>query len=216
CARYRLQFPSASTFRPDVLLRRIRVHFHAGAIPIEFPSRPRGNISQKESLGDQPREFEISARLHFASLAGVQPFAFIARRPGQRFWWLLVAVHLRFANKLRTRPIKSTKNFAAIPHKKKSFIPVFALYLERAVFFQLLRPRRLQTTVIPREFHRRHVAPRREAVTDDRGQRVRLFIPIRGTRFHTHGRFEFQHAKNCVEAVRTHVAESATTEISPP
>src|SRR4029077_19231951 len=77
-ARYRLQFPSASTFRPDVLLRRIRVHFHAGAIPIEFPSRPRGNISQKESLGDQPREFEISARLHFASLAGVQPFAFIA------------------------------------------------------------------------------------------------------------------------------------------
>src|SRR5713101_676713 len=113
-------------------------------------------------------------------------------------------------------PIESAKNLAAISHKKKSFSTCFALSLERAVFFQFLRPRRIQTTVIPREFDRWHLTPGREVVTDDRGQRVRLFIALRGTRFHTHGRLEFQHAKYCVETVRTHVAESATSEIGPP
>src|SRR5260370_18541688 len=51
---------------------------------------------------------------------------------------------------------------------------------------------------------------------DDRRQRIRLFVAIRGTGFHTHRRFEVQHPKNCVETVGTHIAESAATEISPP
>src|SRR5258707_7799389 len=212
----RLHFPSASTFRPDVFLRRISAHFHAGAIPSEFPSRARGDIPKKQSLRNQPREFEISARLHFASLAGVEPFAFVPRRPRQHLLRLLIAGHFRFRNKFGTRPIKSAKNFPAISHKQEPFIPVFALHLERAILFQFLRPRRLQTAVIPREFHRWHLTPRREVVMDDRRQRIRLFVAIRGTGFHTHRRFEFQHPKNCVETVGTHIAESATTEISPP
>src|SRR5258707_1666892 len=114
------------------------------------------------------------------------------------------------------RPIESAKNFPAISHKKKSFIPVFALYLERPVFFQFLRPRRLQTAVIPREFHRRHLTAGRKVVMDDRRQRIRFFVAIRGTRLNTHGPLELQHAKNCVETVGTHITESATTEISPP
>src|SRR6266851_5475625 len=97
-ARHWLQFPSASTFRPDVFLRRISAHFHAGAIPIEFLSRTRGNIPEKQGLRDQPRELEIPTGLHFTSLAGVQPFTFVPRRPRQRFWRLPVAVHFRFRN----------------------------------------------------------------------------------------------------------------------
>src|SRR6266851_1746148 len=51
-ARYWLQFPSAATFRPDVLLRRVSVHFHAGAIPIEFLPRTRGNIPKKHGIAE--------------------------------------------------------------------------------------------------------------------------------------------------------------------
>src|SRR5260370_12383384 len=107
-------------------------------------------------------------------------------------------------------PVESAKNFAAISHKKKPFIPFFSLSLERAVFLQFLRPRRFQTTVIPREFHPRHLTPRREVVMDDRGQPVRLFLAVRGTRFHTHGRLELHYPKYCVPTVPTHCAESAT------
>src|SRR5713226_4554700 len=48
-ARYWLQFPSASTFRPDVLLRRIRIHIHADTIPIEFLHRTRSDIPKQHS-----------------------------------------------------------------------------------------------------------------------------------------------------------------------
>src|SRR6266849_5806089 len=155
-----LQLPSASTFRADVLLRRIRVNLHARAIPTELLSRTSGNIPKKQSLRDQPRKFKIAARLQLATFTSVQPFAFVARRSWQRFWWLFVAIHLRFRNELRVLAIESAKNFATISHKKKPFILFFALSLEGAALFQFLGPRRLETSVIPCEFHRRHLAPR--------------------------------------------------------
>src|SRR5260370_4839842 len=68
---------------------------------------------------------------------------------------------------------------------------------------------------MPSEFLRGHVATRGEIVMDDGGQRVSLFETLAGARFDTGRRFELQDAKNSVETVGTHVAESAATEIAP-
>src|SRR2546421_1766250 len=184
-----LEFPSAAAFRADILLGRIRVdNLHVGAIPIEFLFQTSGNISEKQSLGNEARKLEVSTGLDFASLAGIEPFAFVARRPWQCFWRLFVAIHLRLGNELWVGAIKCAKNLAAISDEKEPFAIFFAGTLEGMVFSQFLRARRLQATVIPGEFHGRHVAAGREIVVDDRGQRKRFFVAFAGARFHTRGR----------------------------
>ena len=102
-----------------------------------------------------------------------------------------------------------------VSNEEEPFVLFFAFALQGMVFFQFLRARRLQATVIPGEFHGWHFAAGREVVVDDRGQRVGLFVAIAGTRLHAHGRFQIQHAKNCVKAVGAHVAQGATTKIGP-
>ena len=57
--------------------------------------------------------------------AGIEPFPFVARRPGQRFRRLFVAVHFRFRNQLRVAAIKCAENFTAISDEKKAFIFFF-------------------------------------------------------------------------------------------
>src|SRR5437016_4065992 len=214
--RYWLEFPSAAAFRADILVGRIGVNnLHVGAIPIEFLSPTSGNISEKQSLGDQARKLEVSTGLDFASLAGIEPFAFVDRRPWKCFWRLFVAIHLRFGNELWVGAIKCAENLAAISDEKEPFAIFFAISLEGMVFFQFLGARRLQATVIPGEFHGRHVTAGREIVVDERGQRKRFFVALAGARFHTRWRLQLQDAKNSVETVRTHVAESATTEVAP-
>src|SRR5437867_1268162 len=62
-----------------------------GAIPSEFLRQASGDISEQQSFGNHTGEFEISTGLHFASLAGIEPFAFVAGRTWQRFGRLFVA-----------------------------------------------------------------------------------------------------------------------------
>src|SRR5260370_23729017 len=72
-----------------------------------------------------------------------------------------------------------SSDLAAISRKKKSFIPFFALYLERAVFLQFLRPRRFHTTGIPPEFYHPPLTPPRKDVIDDPVQPVSTFLAAR-------------------------------------
>src|SRR2546429_244008 len=202
--RYWLEFPSAAAFRADILLGRFSVNsLHVGAIPIEFLSPTTGNIPEKQGFGNEPRKLEGSTGLDLASLAGIEPFAFVARRPWQFFWRLFVAIHLRFGNELWVGAIKRAENLAAISDEKEPFAIFFAVTLEGMVFFQFLRARRLQATVIPGEFHGWHVAAGREVVVDDRGQRKRFFVALAGAGFHTRGRLQLPDAKNRVETVGT-------------
>ena len=80
---------------------------------------------------------------------------------------------------------------------------------------QLLGARRFQATVIPREFHGRHVATSREIVVNDRGKGERFLVALAGAGFDTDGRLQLQDTKNRVITVAPHVAESAATEVAP-
>src|SRR5260370_4195354 len=104
----------SSAVRADELLREIGVYdFEIRAIQSEFLSQTSGDISEKQGLRHEAREFEISAGLHFASLAGIEPFAFVAGRTWQRFGRLFVAVHFRFGDEARIGAVEGAKNFAA-------------------------------------------------------------------------------------------------------
>src|SRR5258708_32966069 len=204
-----LQFPSAAAFRADELLRGIGVNdLQAGAIPIEFLSHASGDISQEQSLRDEAREFEISTGLDFASLAGVEPFAFVARRPWQSFWRLFVAIHFRFGDEPWIGAIECAENLAAISNEKEPFAAFFVVPLEVPILFQFLAARRLEAAVIPREFPSRHVAAGPEVGRGNRGELQRFFVALGGARFDAHGRLQLQSAKNSIETVGTHIAQS--------
>src|SRR5580658_31387 len=213
---FALQFPPAAPFRPHPLLRDIRVHLQVRTIPREPLSQARRHISQQQRLCDHALELEISAGLHFAALAGVQPFPLVAGRAGQCLRRLLVTVHFRLRNQLRIAAIERTQNLSTISDEEHPLIFLFMLRLHWTIFFQLVGPCRFQSTVIPGELYRRHIASRPEAVADDRGQRISLIIAIARTRFHTERRIQLQHAKDRVETVGPHIAQRSATEVSPP
>ena len=49
----------------------------------------------------------------------------------------------------------------------------------------------------------------------DRSKRVGFIVAIGGTSFDACGSFELQHAKDGIEAVRTHVSQRAAAEVGP-
>ena len=84
---------------------------------------------------------------------------------------------------------------------------------------QFRRPRRQQTTVGPRQLHRRPAAPRREGVADDAGARVgfegHVGFVVGGCRLDGRWRPELQRPERRVEDVAAHVAEGAGSEVPP-
>src|SRR5579864_52438 len=116
--RYKLlQLPALPSFRTDIFLAKVRTrvrHFQIRPVPLQSLSRSKRGIPKKQRLGNQALEFKIPAGLRLASFAGVQPFALIPRRPGQRFRRLLEAVHLRLRDQLRKSSIEPTENLAAV------------------------------------------------------------------------------------------------------
>jgi hypothetical protein len=90
-------------------------------------SRENGEIPQEQGLRDEARKFEISPGFHFASEAGIEPFAFVAGRSWQCFWRLFEGVHFRFGNQLWTGTIKCAENLAVISDEKKTFVIFFAV-----------------------------------------------------------------------------------------
>ena len=89
-------------------------------------SGKNGEISEEQGFGDETRKFEISARLHFVSEAGIKPFALIAWGPRESFRRLFVSIHLALRNELRILPIESTQNFPAISYEEQAFLFVIA------------------------------------------------------------------------------------------
>src|SRR5262249_42036701 len=79
-------------------------------------------------------------------------------------------------------------------------------------FFGARRP---QTAVVPREFDRRHITPRREVEVNERSHRVCFVVTIRRAGFDAGWRFEFEDSEEGVKTVATHIAKSAAAEISP-
>src|SRR5579871_5707843 len=166
--RFSLKLPAASSFRPDVILQLVRiVDLQACAIPVEFLPEAGRNTPEQQGLRHHALELEIPARLHAASLAGIEPLAFVSRRARKRFRRLLETVHPRLWNQFGMPAVESAQNFAPIPDKEKSLVFFFAIPLERTFGFQLFRALRLESTVVPRELHRRHVAACRKVEAND-------------------------------------------------
>src|SRR5256885_893748 len=211
-----LKLPMGATLRANVLVGLIRIDdFHAGAIPIEGLSQLSGDISQEKSFGNQAREFEIATGFCFAAFCSVEPLAFIAGRAGQSFWGRGKSFHFRFGNQFWAGTVKRAENFAAIANEEKTFVAFFAVTFERKIFREFLGARRFESTVIPGESHGGHVGARGKVITNDGSEGVGFVVTIGGTGFNARRSFELQDTKDCVEAVRTHVAESAAAEIAP-
>src|SRR6185369_12344324 len=160
-----LEFPPTAALRANVFLRYVGVNRHARTIPGELLSHPTRDVAQEQGLGDKPLEFEIPARPYLASFAGIEPFPLVAGRARQRLRRLLVAVHFCLRNELGTAAIKRTENFSAVSDEEQAFI-FFAVAFEGTVLFHFLGARRLQTAVVPSEFHLGHVTPGGEVVVN--------------------------------------------------
>src|ERR1700751_515423 len=111
--------------------------------------------------------------------------------------------------------VEGAQDLPVVPHKEKPFV-FLSFSFERAAVLQFFGTRWLQATVIPGEFHRRHLAARGEVIVDDRSERIGLVVAIGRTCLHADWGLEFQHAEDGVVTVGAHVAKSATTEIAPP
>src|SRR5262249_51643420 len=84
-----------------------------------------------------------------------------------------------------------------------------------AGLLQLLRMGRRQAAVVPGQFHRWHIAPRREVIVDDGSLRIGLGIALRRTGRYARRRAQIQHAGDGVETVASHVALRAAAEVVP-
>ncbi len=140
------------------------------------------------------------------------------RLPGERgkvFGGRLESAHARFGNEFWIGAVEAAKDFAAIADEEQTLFDFFAFTFQGAAFFEFIGPRGFQAAVIPGEFDGRHVAASSESVADDGREWIRFVVTIAGTGIDAGGRFEFESTKNCVEAVRAHVAKSAATEVAP-
>src|SRR5262249_12854398 len=74
---------------------------------------------------------------------------------------------------------------------------------------------RRQTPVIPGQSHGRHLTATWKVEVYDAGLRIGFGVAIGRAGLDAGGRLQLQHAKNGIETVAAHVAESAATEIVP-
>src|SRR6266545_1777417 len=199
----------------DVLLRQIGVvYLHVELVPGQPLTGQYGDVSQVKRLRYRAFEFEIAARPDLASFAGIEPFPLVTGGSGQSFGRLLEDVHFRLLNQSWIFSVEAAQDFASVPYEKEPFVFI-SLAPERTIGLEFLRSRRLQSSVIPGEFHRRHVAASWEVVMNDGGKRIRLLVAIRGTRFDAQRRFQLHHAEYGVVAVAAHIAQRATPEVGP-
>src|SRR5215510_5571685 len=211
----RLQLPSRSAFRADVLVGGCRIdHLEIGAVPDEPLPEHRGHVPEQQGLGDHAGELEIAARLDGASLARVEPFAFVTRRTGQGLRRRLEGIHLRLGDQLGTLAAESAENLPTVPYEQQPLV-FFALTLEGAVLFELSRTGRFETAIVPGEGDRRHLPASGELVPNDGSRRVGLRIPVGGAGLHAERRFQLEHAEDGVVAVAAHVAQRATAKVGP-
>src|SRR5215471_13841436 len=210
-----LKLPSSSAFGADVFLRQIRiVDPKIDGIPGKLLAGEHGDVAEQQGLCDQILEFEIPARPDFAALACIQPLTLVTGRSRERLRRLLVCIHFALRDEPGIFSIKCAENLATISDKEQPFVLIL-FPAKWTIRLQLGWTRRLQTTVVPSEAQRRHIAPGVEIVMDDLGLGVGFIVAIGGTRLDAHRHFQLHDPKDRVVAVAAHVAKRAATEIDP-
>ena len=131
---------------------------------------------------------------------------------GDRLRRALIFLHPRLGNQAGAVGIRPVHQFPLCPAVDNSAISV----AHPTARFQLFRPGRPQTAVVPGEFHRWHRPPCRKLVTQDGCLGIGLLLQLRRAGFHRVRGPEVQGPEGLIHKVRPHVTDGPCAEVQPP